>query len=234
MSKTRRHFLISIFSFKTRRNNNLIINTFEYATKVLILLSYQPKRPIYRSFYCQGCFVSKNTSIFGSKQLTSNSVNIASKYSSHLITSTDLKMSTSSNNDEVSKAIAAAAAIASSSSIEDTMPSTIFDKIIAGDIPCNKVYEDDIALGFHDVNPQAPIHILIIPKHRSGLTQLCNAHESQKDLLGHLLYVAAQVGKKECPNGYRLVINDGADAAQSVYHLHIHILGGRQMTWPPG
>lgn len=85
-----------------------------------------------------------------------------------------------------------------------------------------------------DINPQAPVHILVIPKNRDGLTMLSNAREDQKDILGHLLFVAQSVGKKECPNGFRLVINDGEHGAQSVYHLHIHVLGGRQMEWPPG
>jgi len=139
--------------------------------------------------------------------------------------------SSSSSNDEVTKAIEAAANAALS---DDTEPSTIFDKISKGEIPCNKVYEDDISLAFRDVNPQAPVHILVIPKERNGLTKLSNAVGSQKELLGHLMFVAGQVGKKECPNGFRLVINDGVDGAQSVYHMHIHVMGGRQMKWPPG
>mmetsp|Transcript_19106 Transcript_19106/g.26294 ORF Transcript_19106/g.26294 Transcript_19106/m.26294 type:complete len:118 (+) Transcript_19106:248-601(+) len=78
-------------------------------------------------------------------------------------------------------------------------------------------------------------HIFLLsPKKRDGLTSLSNAREDQKSLLGHLMYVAQSVGKKECPDGFRLVVNDGKDGAQSVYHLHIHILGGRQMGWPPG
>ncbi len=85
-----------------------------------------------------------------------------------------------------------------------------------------------------DINPQAPVHIIVIPKHRDGLTKLSNARENQKDILGHLMYVAQSVGKKECPDGFRIVINDGEHGAQSVYHLHLHVLGGRQMEWPPG
>lgn len=136
-----------------------------------------------------------------------------------------------SSNDEVAKAIAAAA---QASLTDDTAPSTIFDKILAGDIPCNKVYEDDVALAFRDIQPQAPVHILVIPKERQGLTQLSKAVGANKDTLGHLLFVASQIGQKECPGGFRIVINDGADGAQSVYHLHVHVLGGRQMGWPPG
>ena len=85
-----------------------------------------------------------------------------------------------------------------------------------------------------DINPQAPIHIIVIPKNRDGLTKLSNAREDQTDILGHLLYVAQSVGKKECPDGFRIVINDGEHGAQSVYHLHLHVLGGRQLGWPPG
>lgn len=133
-------------------------------------------------------------------------------------------------SSEVEKAQAAAAAMASS----DTAPSTIFDKIVSGEIPAKIAYQDEIALCFYDVNPQAPIHILCIPKQRNGLTQLSRSTAAHKDLLGHLLHVAGQVGQEHCPNGFRLVINDGADGSQSVYHLHIHILGGRQMGWPPG
>ena len=151
-------------------------------------------------------------------------------------------MSSSGNdkNDEVAKAVVAAAAAAERAAATapvtdvDAAERTIFDKLVSGDIPCTKVYEDDIALAFRDVNPCAPTHILVIPKHRAGLTQLSKANDSQKDVLGHLLYVAGQVGQQECPAGFRLVINDGADGAQSVYHLHIHVLGGRQMLWPPG
>jgi len=139
--------------------------------------------------------------------------------------------SSTSDGGEVAKAVAAAASAAKS---EDTDAPTLFDKLVSGDIPCTKVYEDDIALAFRDVNPQAPVHILVIPKHRNGLTMLSKAVGSQKEVLGHLLFVAGQVGKAECPKGFRLVVNDGPDGAQSVYHLHIHVLGGRQMHWPPG
>jgi histidine triad (HIT) family protein len=142
-----------------------------------------------------------------------------------------MALSTTSGNDEVAKAIAAAASAAVT---DDNGPPTLFDKIVTGAIPCNKVYEDDTVLAYRDINPQAPVHILVIPKHRDGLTQLSKAIGSNKEVLGHLLFVAGQIGQKECPNGFRLVVNDGADGAQSVYHLHIHIMGGRQMGWPPG
>jgi len=96
------------------------------------------------------------------------------------------------------------------------------------------VYEDDEALAFRDVNPVAPVHILVIPKHRDGLTAISKARADQKALLGHLMYVASKVGKKECPDGFRIVINDGVDGSQLVHHLHLHVVGGRQMGWPPG
>jgi histidine triad (HIT) family protein len=148
----------------------------------------------------------------------------------------------SSSSDEVSRAVEAAAAAeaAATTNANDhtAPPTTIFDKIIAGDIPCTKVYEDDVALAFRDVNPVAPVHILVVPKERSGLTSLSQASldtaSTHQALLGHLLLVASQVGRAECPNGFRIVINDGADGAQSVYHLHLHVVGGRQMQWPPG
>jgi histidine triad (HIT) family protein len=113
------------------------------------------------------------------------------------------------------------------------MSDTIFGKIIRREIKADIVYEDDLALAFRDVAPQAPTHILVIPK--KPIPQLSLAEDSDRDLLGHLLLtakkVAEQVGLK---NGYRLVINDGNDGGQTVYHLHLHILGDRQMKWPPG
>lgn len=109
-----------------------------------------------------------------------------------------------------------------------------FAFISSGECPCTKVHEDDVSLAFRDINPQAPIHVVVIPKNRDGLTKLSNAREDQKDILGHLMYVAQMVGKKECPDGFRIVINDGEHGAQSVYHLHLHVMGGRQMNWPPG
>ncbi|XP_002971357.2 14 kDa zinc-binding protein isoform X1 [Selaginella moellendorffii] len=112
---------------------------------------------------------------------------------------------------------------------------TIFDKILSKEIPSTIVYEDDKALAFRDINPQAPVHVVLIPKIRDGLTQLSKAEEKHKDVLGHLLYVAKLIGEKEgLGDGYRVVINDGPLGCQSVYHLHLHILGGRQLKWPPG
>jgi histidine triad (HIT) family protein len=136
----------------------------------------------------------------------------------------------STGSDEVAKAQEAAAAVAGNDSGEPT----VFDKLLSGEWKSDKVYEDDTTFAFRDINPQGPVHIVVIPKHRDGLTQLIKARPDQEALLGHLMYVASQIGKKECPEGFRIVINDGKDGAQSVYHLHLHIIGGRQMEWPPG
>ncbi|AFZ34107.1 histidine triad (HIT) protein [Stanieria cyanosphaera PCC 7437] len=113
------------------------------------------------------------------------------------------------------------------------MSDTIFGKIIRREIPATIVYEDDLALAFKDVQPQAPTHILVIPK--KPIPRLSDSTEADQSLLGHLLLtvkkVAEQAGLK---NGYRIVINNGDDGGQSVDHLHFHILGDRQMQWPPG
>ncbi|KAL9181117.1 hypothetical protein ACHAXT_009922 [Thalassiosira profunda] len=135
--------------------------------------------------------------------------------------------------DEVQAAKAAAEAYKSSDQ-DGAGPATAFDNILSGKWPSTKVHEDDVALAFRDIQPQAPVHIVVIPKIRDGLTKLSNARDDQKDVLGHLLWVAQKVGKEECPDGFRVVINDGEHGAQSVYHLHLHVLGGRQMGWPPG
>lgn len=110
---------------------------------------------------------------------------------------------------------------------------TIFSKIIRREIPANIVYEDDLALAFKDVNPQAPVHILVIPK--KPIVKLADADPEDNLLLGHLLLTAKRVAEEAgLENGYRVVINTGADGGQTVYHLHLHILGGRQLAWPPG
>jgi histidine triad (HIT) family protein len=110
---------------------------------------------------------------------------------------------------------------------------TIFSKIIRREIPAEIVYEDDLALAFKDVNPQAPVHILVIPK--QPIAQLSDAESKDHALMGHLLLTAKRVAQQAgLENGYRLVINNGSDGGQTVYHLHLHILGGRQMKWPPG
>ncbi|KFM62946.1 Histidine triad nucleotide-binding protein 2, mitochondrial, partial [Stegodyphus mimosarum] len=110
---------------------------------------------------------------------------------------------------------------------------TIFSKILDKTLPADILYEDDKCMAFRDVNPQAPVHFLVIP--RKIIPTLNDASETDTELLGHLLQVAKNVAKTEnLSNGYRVVINNGRDAAQSVYHLHIHVLGGRQLHWPPG
>ncbi|MEN9877458.1 MAG: hypothetical protein RLZZ158_497 [Cyanobacteriota bacterium] len=109
---------------------------------------------------------------------------------------------------------------------------TIFGKILRGEIPTDKVFEDDRCIAFRDVQPQAPVHLLVIP--REHLISLAQADQSQESLLGHLLLVAARVAQQEGLNDWRTVINTGADAGQTVFHLHVHVLGGRPMQWPPG
>lgn len=111
---------------------------------------------------------------------------------------------------------------------------TVFDKIIRGEIPSDKVYEDDQALAFRDIQPAAPTHVLVIPKTR--IASLDDASEDDRAVLGHLLQVAAEVARREgiAADGYRIVINNGRQAGQEVMHLHLHLLGGRGFGWPPG
>ena len=110
---------------------------------------------------------------------------------------------------------------------------TIFQRIIDKEIPAKIVHEDDLCLAFHDAAPQAPTHVLVIPK--KGLANLDAAGEDDKALLGHLLLTAKKVAEQlGLENGYRTVINCGRDGGQSVDHLHIHVLGGRALHWPPG
>lgn len=113
------------------------------------------------------------------------------------------------------------------------MADTIFDKIIRREIPADIVYEDDRCLAFKDVNPTAPTHILVIPK--KSIAKLADAEESDAELLGHLLFVAGKVAEGEgVGDNFRLVINNGEEAGQTVFHLHLHIIGGRPLSWPPG
>ena len=111
---------------------------------------------------------------------------------------------------------------------------TVFDSIIAREIPADIVYEDDRALAFRDISPQAPVHVLVIPKRR--IARVSAAVDEDAGLLGHLLLVARDVAAREgiAEGGYRLVINNGDDGGQSVDHVHVHVLGGRAMAWPPG
>ncbi|KAF6327287.1 family with sequence similarity 221 member B [Rhinolophus ferrumequinum] len=110
---------------------------------------------------------------------------------------------------------------------------TIFSRILDRSLPADILYEDQQCLVFRDVAPQAPVHFLVIPK--KPIPRISQAEEEDQQLLGHLLLVAKKTAKAEgLKDGYRLVINDGKLGAQSVYHLHIHVLGGRQLQWPPG
>ncbi|XP_028278451.1 adenosine 5'-monophosphoramidase HINT1 [Parambassis ranga] len=110
---------------------------------------------------------------------------------------------------------------------------TIFGKIVRKEIPVNFIYEDDQCVAFPDVSPQAPTHILVVPK--KPIVQLSQAQEEDAALLGHMMIVAKKCAQEAgLSKGYRIVINDGPDGGQSVYHIHIHVLGGRSMGWPPG
>jgi histidine triad (HIT) family protein len=110
----------------------------------------------------------------------------------------------------------------------------IFCKIVAGGIPATLIFEDERAVAFRDINPQAPTHALVIP--RRHVASLNEAGEADEALLGHLLLVAARVAREagHAEGGYRTVINTNADAGQTVFHVHVHVLGGRTLTWPPG
>lgn len=113
------------------------------------------------------------------------------------------------------------------------MSDTIFSKIVRREIPADIVYEDDLALAFRDVHPQAPVHILIIPKR--AIVSIHEATDTDAALLGHLLLTVKRVATQEgLEKGYRVVINTGEDGGQTVFHLHAHLLGKRAMTWPPG
>jgi histidine triad (HIT) family protein len=110
---------------------------------------------------------------------------------------------------------------------------TLFAKIIRREIPADIVYEDELALAFRDIHPQAPVHILVIPK--QPLPKLADAQMEDQALLGHLLLTVKAIAAQEgLANGYRVVINTGDEGGQTVNHLHLHILGGRAMKWPPG
>ena len=110
---------------------------------------------------------------------------------------------------------------------------TIFSKIIRREVPADIVYEDETTLAFKDINPQAPIHILVIPKR--PIPKLADAVPEDQILMGNLLFTAKRVAEEQgIQDGYRVVINNGTNAGQTVFHLHLHVLGGRQMKWPPG
>ncbi len=111
---------------------------------------------------------------------------------------------------------------------------TLFERIIAREIPADIVHEDGQCIAIRDINPQAPVHILVIPK--SVIPRIGEASAGQEELLGHLLLTAAAVARREGlqDSGFRIAINHGRDGGETVPHLHVHVLGGRAMTWPPG
>lgn len=112
------------------------------------------------------------------------------------------------------------------------MSDTIFGRIARGEAPADIVYEDDRCVVFRDIDPQAPVHLLVIP--RKPIERLSAAAAEDEALLGHLMRTAARVAREAGLSDFRLVTNDGAGAGQSVFHLHLHVLGGRPMRWPPG
>ena len=121
--------------------------------------------------------------------------------------------------------------------VRDEAPGTIFDKIISGEIPAAIVKQDDHVLAFKDIHPSAPAHILVIPKARAGLTNIRKASPEHIEILGRLMVAAGEIANDSdlgFDDGARIIINDGPDGGQEVMHLHIHVLGGRAMTWPPG
>lgn len=115
-----------------------------------------------------------------------------------------------------------------------TSANCLFCKILKGDIPATKVYEDDAVYAFRDINPQAPIHILIIPKQH--IPTVNDLETQDTEIIGKLYLTAKDIAKKEdlAESGYRLVMNCNAGAGQTVFHIHLHILGGRRLAWPPG
>ena len=111
--------------------------------------------------------------------------------------------------------------------------SCLFCKIVNGSIPSSRVYEDEDCIAFADINPQAPTHLLVVPRKHIG--SLADASQADTELLGYLLARAAEIARRKgLPKGYRVVINTGSDGGQTVDHLHLHLLGGRHKIWPPG
>jgi histidine triad (HIT) family protein len=223
---SRRRFVVSSFAYLVNTNNIIISNNksavWAYSFRTLNNLSLWKKLSVFA--------LTTTTSPLHFVSSIDRIDSTASSNTCSSISSNHQRFMSSTGSDEVANAQEAAAI----SSSTDSGAPTIFDKLLSGEWKSDKVYEDDMAFAFRDINPQAPIHIVVIPKHRDGLTQLSKARPDQEALLGHLMYVASQIGKSECPNGFRIVINDGEQGAQSVYHLHLHIIGGRQMGWPPG
>ena len=114
------------------------------------------------------------------------------------------------------------------------MSKTVFERIIAREVPAKIVYEDDQVLAFRDLNPQAPVHVLIIPK--KHISTVLEINPEDNALIGHLFKVASKIAKEKgiAESGFRLLMNTNADAGQTVFHIHLHLLGGRHMHWPPG
>lgn len=109
---------------------------------------------------------------------------------------------------------------------------TLFERIIAREIPADIVFEDDAVIAFRDIHPQAPSHVLVVPK--KPITRLAEAGEDDAALLGRCLLTVGEVARRLGLESYRVVINNGSDAGQTVFHLHLHVLGGRRLGWPPG
>ena len=113
------------------------------------------------------------------------------------------------------------------------MPDSLFTKIRKGEIPGKIIFQDELCFAIEDINPQAPIHILIIPI--KEIEKVSDSTTDDVELLGHLLYISKHIAEKyQLDNNYRLIINNGSKAGQSVFHLHVHLLGGRDLIWPPG
>ena len=109
---------------------------------------------------------------------------------------------------------------------------TIFQKIIDKQVPADIVHEDEKCLAFRDIHPQAPLHVLVIPK--KAIAKVADMKAEDEAIVGHLLRVASEIAAREKVQDFRLVVNNGAGAGQSVFHLHVHLLGGRPLAWPPG
>lgn len=114
------------------------------------------------------------------------------------------------------------------------MQKTLFEKILDGEIPCKKVYEDEFTFAFHDISPQAPVHVLVIPKKK--IVNVAAAQTDDAEILGKVLLTAKKVAEITgiAESGYRCVLNNGENGGQTVFYLHCHVLGGRSLTWPPG
>lgn len=108
----------------------------------------------------------------------------------------------------------------------------LFCKILKKEIPSKMVFEDDLTFAFRDINPQAPTHILVVPK--KHIAKIADMDPSDKELIGHINWVACEIAKKEELQDFRLVVNNGPTSGQSVWHIHLHLLGGRPFSWPPG